>query len=110
MKTDGAHTWLADLQPTVWQTSSVVAVAAFTLVAFAAVAPFAGRPLAQLNAIFPTLDTIVFVSDLLTAVLLYAQFSLSRSRALLALATGYFFTALIGCTCRIVGASSTISA
>ena len=94
-ETDGAHTWLADLQPTVWQTWSAVAVAAFTLVAFAAVAPFAGRPLAQLNAIFPTLDAIVFVSDLLTAVLLYAQFSLSRSRALLALATGYFFTALI---------------
>ena len=37
----------------------------------------------------------MFVSDLVTAVLLYAQFSISRSRALLALATGYLFTALI---------------
>src|SRR3954465_5166625 len=41
------------------------------------------------------LDPIVFVSDLVTAVLLYAQFVFSRSRALLALATGYLFTALI---------------
>ena len=88
-------TWLADMQPTAWQTRSAVAVAAFSLVAFAAVAPFAGKPLAQLNAFFPSLDAIVFVSDLVTAVLLYAQFSISRSSALLALASGYFFTALI---------------
>ena len=53
------------------------------------------QALAELNAFFPSLDAIVFVSDLITATLLYAQFSISRSRALLALATGYLFTALI---------------
>ena len=62
---------------------------------FAAVVPIADRPLTQLNAFFPSLDAIVFVSDLVTAVLLYAQFSISRLRALLALAAGYLFTALI---------------
>src|SRR6185312_489612 len=44
---------------------------------------------------FPSLDAIVFVSDLITAVLLFAQFSISRSRSIFALASGYLFTALI---------------
>ena len=93
-ETDGGNTWL-DLPPTARQTWSAIAVAAIVVVAFVAVAPFAGRPLATLNAFFPSLDAIVFVSDLITAVLLFAQFSISRSRAILALASGYLFTALI---------------
>ena len=88
-------TWLANLPPTAPQTWAAVAVAAVALVAFAAIAPFAGTPLTTLNALFPTLDAIVFISDLITAVLLFAQFSISRSRALFALASGYLFTALI---------------
>jgi Membrane-associated sensor, integral membrane domain len=86
---------LLDLPPTLRQTRWALAVAAIALAGFAAVVPIADRPLAQLNAFFPSLDSIVFVSELITAVLLYAQFSISRSRALLALATGYLFTALI---------------
>ncbi len=65
------------------------------LVAFAVVAPFSGRQAAALNAFFPSLDAIVLVTDLITAVLLYAQFSISRSRSLLVLASGYLFTAFI---------------
>ena len=91
---DGS-TWLADLPPTASQTRAAVAAAVVALVAFAAVAPFAGTPLTELNALFPTLDAIVFISDLITAVLLFAQYSISRSRALFALASGYLFTALI---------------
>jgi signal transduction histidine kinase len=91
---DGANTWL-DLPPTARQTWSAIVVAAVVVVAFGAVVPFAGRPLATLNAFFPSLDAIVFVSDLITAVLLFAQFSISRSRSILALASGYLFTALI---------------
>jgi hypothetical protein len=59
------------------------------------VIPFSDRPGAALNAFFPSLDAIVLVTDLITAVLLYAQFSISRSRSLLVLAGGYLFTALI---------------
>ena len=91
---DTADTWL-DLPPTPRQTRWALAVAAVALAGFATVVPIADRPLTQLNAFFPSLDAIVFVSDLVTAVLLYAQFSISRLRALLALATGYLFTALI---------------
>jgi signal transduction histidine kinase len=86
---------LADLEPTTRQTWWAVAVATAAVVAFVAVTPFAGIPLVQLNALFPSLDAIVFVSDLVTAVLLFAQFSITRSRALLALTCGYLFTALI---------------
>ncbi len=86
---------LLDLPPTPRQERWALAVAAVSLAGFAAIVPIADRPLTQLNAFFPVLDTIVFVSDLVTAVLLYVQFSISRSRALLALAAGYLFTALI---------------
>src|SRR5215510_14081203 len=87
-------TWL-DLPPTARQIRWALAVTGIVLAGFVAVIPVATRPVIELNALFPSLDAIVFVSDLLTAVLLYAQFVVSRSRALLALATGYLFTALI---------------
>ena len=61
---------LADLEPTARQTWWAVAVATAAFVAFVVVAPFAGLPLVQLNAFFPSLDAIVFVTDLVTAVLL----------------------------------------
>jgi signal transduction histidine kinase len=93
--TAGADTWLVDLRPTTRQSRSAFAVAALALVGFAAAAPFAGRPLVALNALFPSLDAIVFVTDLVTAVLLFSQYSISRTRSLFALATGYLFTAFI---------------
>ena len=93
-ETDRVDTWL-DLPPTAQQTRLALAVTAIVLVGFVAVIPIARQPMVELNAFFPSLDAIVFVSDLVTAVLLYAQFSVSRSRALLALATGYLFTAFI---------------
>jgi len=92
---DDTSASLADLEPTAGQTWWAVAVATAAFIAFVVVAPFAGIPLVQLNAFFPSLDAIVFVTDLVTAVLLYAQFSISRSRSLLVLACGYLFTALI---------------
>jgi len=93
-ETDGADTWL-DLPPSARQRRWALVITAVVLAGFVAVIPVATRPMAELNAFFPSLDAIVFVSDVVTAVLLYAQFSISRSRALLALATGYLFTASI---------------
>ena len=92
---DAASAWLVDLPPTMRQSCSAIVVAVVVLVGFGTVVPFAGRPLAELNAFFPSLDAIVFVTDLITAVLLFALFSISRSRPLLVLASGYLFTALI---------------
>lgn len=93
-ETDAADTWL-DLPPTAPQTRWAFGLCAIVLAGFVAVIPVARQPLAELNAFFPSLDAVVFVTDVVTAVLLYAQFSISRSRALLALATGYMFTAFI---------------
>ncbi len=90
-----ADTWLLELRPTARQTRSAFAVAVLALAGFAAAAPFAGTRLTAINALFPALDALVFVTDLVTAVLLFAQYSISRSRALFALATGYLFTAFI---------------
>ena len=86
---------LTDLPPTRRQTRAAIAVVMIAIVAFAVVAPFSSRQAATLNAFFPSLDAIVLVVDLITAVKLYAQFLISRSRSLLVLASGYLFTAFI---------------
>jgi signal transduction histidine kinase len=92
---DRTHLWLVDQPATPQQSRSAAIVAAVTFLAFCISAPFAGMPLAELNAFFPALDAIVFVTDTVTAVLLFGQFRISGLRALLILASGYLFTALI---------------
>src|SRR5882672_9994621 len=51
--------------------------------------------LGRIDAFVPAYATAMFVNDSITAVLLFAQFSILRSHALLAIASGYLFTALI---------------
>jgi len=94
-ETDSPDSWLVELPPSARQSWSAVAVAGAVFIAFLAVIPFTGRTLIELNALFPSLDAIAFITDLITAVLLFAQFSISRSRSLFVLANGYLFTALI---------------
>ena len=71
------------------------AVIVVSLVAYGAVAPFASIPVAEIDSFIPTMMAIVFVTDLVTAVLLFGQFSTTGSRALLVLASGYLFSSLI---------------
>ena len=52
-------------------------------------------PLPRIDSFIPTMMAIVFVTDLVTAVLLFGQFSITGSRALLVLASGYLFSSLI---------------
>lgn len=92
---DGAPIGLIKLPPTRGEVKLASAAAATILVAVAIVAPFAATPLPRLAAFIPFLNATILVTDLVTAILLFAQFSISRSRALLVLAGGYFFTALI---------------
>ena len=89
------HAWVLDLPPTALQKRLALGLIVATVVAFVAVLPVSGHPLVEMNALFPSLDAIVLITDMITAVLLFAQFSLSDARPLLALATGYLFTALI---------------
>src|SRR4051794_7550858 len=48
----------------------------------------------RLYAFIPAYATAMVVVDSITAVLLFAQFAILRSRALLVIASGYLFTAL----------------
>src|SRR5262245_53870741 len=63
--------------------------------AFLAAAPFAKLPLAQVTAFLPAYQSALVVNDLITAILFYGQFGILRSRALLILASAYFFSALM---------------
>jgi hypothetical protein len=70
-----------------------IAVAAF--LAFVAAVPFVRVPLAKMPAFIPSYEAALFLVDLVTAVLLYEQFVRLRSVAVLVLASGYLFDALI---------------
>ena len=72
--------------------SLAFAVMLFSTIIFVAAAPFARVPLAPLWAFIPIYQSALALNDLVTAVLLFAQFRVLRSRALLVLACGYLFT------------------
>jgi signal transduction histidine kinase len=57
--------------------------------------PFAAIKLPEVDAFVPTLAAALFVSDCVTAALLFAQFFILRQWALLVIANGYLFSALI---------------
>jgi signal transduction histidine kinase len=86
---------LSSLPASYGQRRFVFAVAALLLAAFGLVTPFASVQLLPLVSFNPSVESMVFVNDLVTAILLFAQYATSRSRAILALAIGYLYTALI---------------
>jgi signal transduction histidine kinase len=75
------------------QATAIVGLLLFA--AFIVTLPFRTLQLTPVDAFIPIVDTTLFLSDVITATLLFAQVSVVRSRALLALATGYLFTGLI---------------
>jgi signal transduction histidine kinase len=95
MGNDHPQISMAYLPPTPRQTRAAFAGAAFLLLGIAVLIPFADKPLPKVNGFIPALDAIIFVTDLITAGLLLAYFSITRSRALSALAYGYLFSAAI---------------
>jgi len=90
------HFTLASLSPSKAQRRLAVAVVLALLGAFfLAAGPLSTIQLWRIDAFVPAYATAMFVIDSITAVLLFAQFSILRSRALLVIASGYLFTALI---------------
>lgn len=73
--------------------ASVIAV--LLLIGCIAALPFINVRLATVTAFIPVVDTILFLGDVITAALLYSQFSVVRSRGLLVLASGYLYTGFI---------------
>ena len=70
-------------------------VVLLSLAVFVAAVPFARQPLPRVTAFIPAYESALVISDLITAALLFGQFSIIRSRALLVLASGYLFCGLI---------------
>ena len=71
------------------------AVVAISAAVFAVLAPFARVPLAQVPAFIPVYQSALALCDLLTAVMLFGQYSILRAPALRVLAGGYLFCALM---------------
>jgi hypothetical protein len=87
---------LASLAPSVAQKRLALAVVLVSLVAFFVTTAFLSTiKLPRIDAFIPMYAATMFVNDSITAVLLFAQFSILRSRALLAISGGYLFTALM---------------
>src|SRR6185436_14232439 len=57
-----------------------------SLLAFLAAAPFAAAPLGRIDAFIPAYQSALAINDLLTAALLFGQYSIVRLRGLLLLA------------------------
>src|SRR5258705_5255969 len=88
--------WLISLlPPSEAHRRESLAVSTFFLVAFVISFRSAKVILPQSDIYIPLVATAMFQNDLVTASLLLAQFSVVRSRALLLLANGYLFTALV---------------
>ena len=60
-----------------------------------AAAPFAKVHLPRVDAFIPIYESALTFNDLITAILLFGQFSILRSRGLLMLACAYLFTCLV---------------
>jgi signal transduction histidine kinase len=74
---------------------ALAVVLALVIAFFITIGPLSTIRLARVYAFVPAYATAIFVNDSITAVLLFAQFSILRSRALLVIASGYLFTALV---------------
>jgi len=88
---------LSSLPPGRAQRRLALAVVLALLVAFliTEVGPLSTIQLGRIDAFVPAYATAMLVNDSITAVLLFAQFSILRSPALLAISSGYLFTALM---------------
>lgn len=85
---------LTNLPPTSAQRRFALIVVVLQFVTCAVIAPIPAT-VPRIDGFIPFILAIIFVADLVTAVLLFNQSSVIASRALLVLANGYLFSALI---------------
>jgi signal transduction histidine kinase len=91
------HFILSTLSPSATQKWLAFAVVCGILAVFflITVGPLKGVHLERVDAFVPAYVTAMFVCDSITALLLYAQFAIVRSRATLVVASAYLFAALV---------------
>jgi len=92
---DEQQVLLSTLPPSRGQTRLALAIVLVLLAAFCATVPFATVPLPYVREFIPAYATAMFVINSITSALLFVQFSLVRSRALLAISGGYLFSTLM---------------
>ena len=92
---DASPVLLSLLPATPGQRRLALGLACLLVVVFLTALPFARIGWVHLPAFVLVQKTLMLVSDLITAVLLFGQYSIGRSHALNILAGGYLFTALI---------------
>src|SRR5258705_3514743 len=87
---------ISSLPPSPAQRRLALGVVLALMAAFVVTAgPLSTVPMPRIDAFVPMYVAAMFVSDWITAILLFAQFAILRSHALLAISSGYLFTALI---------------
>jgi signal transduction histidine kinase len=87
--------FVSTVRPTHSQRNVAVAAAGMSLAVFALIAPFAKMPLQPHPGFLPLYQSALIVFDLVTSVLLFGQYRMLRNRAVLLLAAGYVFSALM---------------
>jgi hypothetical protein len=68
-----------------------IGVVAVMLAVSLLLAPLVSLQVERIDSFLPVVQTVMSAADLLTATLLFAQYSVQRNRALLAVASGYIF-------------------
>src|SRR4051812_41158636 len=73
----------------------VVVLGLFIVFVFITTGSVSGIQTSRVDAFVPIYLSVMFVNDSITSILLFAQFPVVRSRAILVIASGYLFTALM---------------
>jgi PAS domain S-box-containing protein len=92
---DDRNIFLSTLPASTRDRKIAVAVVCGSAIFFAAALPFLRVPLPPIPAFVASYQAALAICDLITTIFLLSQFTILRSRALLLLASGYFFTAVI---------------
>ena len=83
------------MTPSVRQRRWTLALAAVVLLATGIIAPFGAIQLRRIDGFIPATESVIVITDLFTAILLFSQARIIGSRGLLLLASGYLFSALM---------------
>ena len=86
---------LASLPPSQLQTRLACGIVVTMLVLFVVTLRYVNVQLPRVDAFIPIHAITTLINDLITAILLFSQYSIERRRTLLVLASGYLFTSLI---------------
>jgi signal transduction histidine kinase/CheY-like chemotaxis protein len=84
--------FLSTAEPDSGERKLALAVVVVSAIFFLLTIPYAKLPWTKLPAFIPMYEAALIINDIITATLLFIQFSILRSRALLILACGYLFT------------------